>query len=56
VIYYTSGVAGQRIAIDSPLTGYACQNTTVGSGSVVFTGVGFSSLNCLEVVAQDGTC
>jgi hypothetical protein len=55
-IFYTCGVAGQHIEINSPLTGYACQNTTVGSGVVLFTGVGFSTLNCLQVLAADGTC
>lgn len=55
-IFYTSFVAGQHIEINSPLTGYACQNTTTGSGSVLFTGVGFSALNCLSVLAADGTC
>lgn len=55
-IFYTSFVPGQHIAISSPLTGYACQNTTTGSGSVLFTSVGFNTLSCLQVIAQDGTC
>jgi hypothetical protein len=56
VITYSCSVSGQRIEIVSPLTGYACQNTLTGSGSLTFTGVGFSSLNCLQITAQDGTC
>lgn len=56
-IAYTCSVAGQRIDIVSPITGYACQNTSTGSSSLTFTNVGFSSLpNCLQITAQDGTC
>jgi len=56
-IAYTCSVAGQRIEIGSPITGYACQNTSTGSFIMTFPNVGFSSLpNCLEIIAQDGTC
>jgi hypothetical protein len=56
-IAYTASVAGQRIEIGSPITGYACQNTSTGGFIMTFPNVGFSSLpNCLEIVAQDGTC
>lgn len=56
VISYSAGVSGQHIEITSPLTGYECQNTGVGSGSLTFTGVGLSSSTPLTVQAADGTC
>ena len=55
-IAYTCSITGQRIEMTSPLTGYYCQNTSTGSNLMTFTGVGFSTLNCLQIFPQDGTC
>lgn len=55
-IAYTASIPGQRIEIVSPSTGYDCQNTSTGSGILTFSLVGFSSLICLTITAQDGTC
>ena len=56
VVSYTAGVAGQRISITSPTTGYVCQNTSTGSSSLTFTGIGFDGITSVQIYAEDGTC
>jgi hypothetical protein len=55
-IAYNCAINGQKIEIVSPITGYACQNTSTGTGLITFNLVGFSSLTCLQIQASDGTC
>jgi len=56
IVYYSASITGQRISVNSPTTGYTCQNTSTGSGSLTFTGIGFDGLTPVTVFAEDGTC
>jgi hypothetical protein len=55
-VYYNCGVPGQRIAINSPTTGYSCQNTLTGTGVITFASIGFDGIGIVQVFPEDGTC
>ena len=55
-VYYNSTLGGQRIAINSPLTGYECQNVSPGTGVLTFSTVGFDNIGLVQVYPEDGAC
>jgi hypothetical protein len=55
-VYYNCIIPGQRISINSPTTGYQCQNISTGTGVITFGGVGFDNVGFPQVLAEDGTC
>jgi hypothetical protein len=55
-VYYNCSIAGQRISINSPTTGYECQNVLTGSGVLTFATVGFDGIGIPIIYPEDGTC
>jgi len=55
-VYYNSTIGGQRIAINSPTTGYECQNVLPGTGVLTFASVGFDGIGLVQVFPEDGAC
>jgi hypothetical protein len=55
-VYYNSSIGGQRIAINSPVTGYECQNVSPGTGVLTFSTVGFDNIGLVQVYPEDGAC
>jgi hypothetical protein len=55
-VYTNCSISGQRVSINSPTTGYECQNVPTGSNVITFASVGFDGITYPQVFAEDGTC
>lgn len=55
-VYTNCSISGQRVSINSPTTGYECQNVPTGSNVITFASVGFDGITYPQVIAEDGTC
>jgi hypothetical protein len=56
VIFYSSGVAGQKITLTDSDNVSTCQNTLTGGNSMTFTGVKVATYQNVLIEAADGTC
>ena len=56
VIFYNSGVAGQKITLTDSDNVSTCQNTLTGGNSMTFFSVKVASYQNVLIDAQDGTC